>query len=443
MQLKVNKVNYFIIDTMYRPRLLPLTFAFLLASSPAQGEALEDVLRHVNATHPALQAEQAGVEASREGINEAYGGYYPSATTEFSHGKQDIKFNTLPSNSQDITTKNLTVVQPVFNGGETVARVGAAKARLGAAAARFRQVQQEVLLNAVTAYVGIKEKAEMLALAESNAESLESLLQATRKQFKASEVTVTDVSQSEARLARATAERHDAEAAFLDARASYLREVGKEPLVDDFPPLPPETPRSVEDLEEALADNPAVAEAEANEKAADFTIDERFAAILPDVALEGQVNDVEGSTLPTVFTRKDRSLVMRVTVPLYQSGAEYARLREAKHAYQQARSRKEDVSRGTREGVLREWNNYQAAGKAVGEYNAALTAADKALNSVRIEQEAGTRTVVDVLNEQDSRHVAQVGLLRAEARHRLGAYRLLAALGMLDRALAAGGPAAP
>src|SRR5512132_2387945 len=85
-------------------------------------------------------------------------------------------------------------------------RSAAPKTRCGPRA-RLESTEQSVLLNAATAYSDVYRDQAVLELNIRNEQRLARQLEATRDRFQVGEVTRTDVSQAEARLARATAER--------------------------------------------------------------------------------------------------------------------------------------------------------------------------------------------------------------------------------------------
>jgi outer membrane protein len=402
----------------------------------AHADDFTDMLVDVNQNHPVLKAEREQLAATKQGVYQAYAGFMPSANAEYARGRQRIQYNQLTPEYQRMDTKQLVVTQPIFNGGGTVAQIGGAEARLAGEEARFKQVQQEVLLSATTAYVDVVEKQRVLATVRENIQALTQHLEATRIQFAAGELTVTDVAQSEARLARAHAELQDAEAAMADAHAAYIRETGVEPTADKFPQLPEMLPESEEALRAEQAAHPAVIEAKQNEEVADYAIDERVAALLPNVRLEGQLSALKGSRQPSVDYTNDRSVMMRVSIPLFQSGAEYSRIVEAQHQYQRSKNQTDDITRNTLKTALREWHNYQAAGEAMLEHAKAVAAGKTVLESVQKERMVGTRTVLDILNAQDELQAAQINLIRAQSRHVLSAYRLLASQGKLESVLA-------
>src|SRR3546814_5079034 len=84
-------------------------------------------------------------------------------------------------------------------------------------------------------------------------------LQATRDRFEVGEVTRTDVSQAESRLALAIADRVQAEGNLEISRANYQQIIGKPPEDLEWPPSPPGIPES-QDVATTVArqDNPTV-----------------------------------------------------------------------------------------------------------------------------------------------------------------------------------------
>ena len=394
-------------------------------------EMLQDVLHN----HPAVQAEEAALEATREGASEAASGFFPSVVAGYDKGRRKVRYNQLSPQYEDVNNKEIVVTQPIFNGGETIAQMGAADARSQAGEARLRLTKQQVLFNAIRAYVDVVEKQEVLQLVQENMDVLTLHLEGAKTQFSEGDLTITDIAQSKARLARANAELHDVSAALASAYATYKREVGQDPAVVHLPPLPEGVPQSKEAVLALLDVHPAIIEAQQHEQAAEHTVDTRFAALLPDVTLQGLMRDQETSSTPSINSADDRSLMLQVSVPLYQSGAEYARLRQARHQRTQAHSQVVDVSRSVRERMLRGWHDFQAAGDVIESHQQAMAAAEEALRAVRIEQVEGTRTVQDVLNLQEEYYTNRINLTRAEARHVAAAYRLLAVMGVLDRAM--------
>ncbi len=84
----------------------------------------------------------------------------------------------------------LTVNQPLFRGGRTWAEVGRAKSQVRAGLAQLTNVEEGVLLDAVTAYMDVVRDAATLKLAARTAlPCCRKQLDATQNQFKVGELT--------------------------------------------------------------------------------------------------------------------------------------------------------------------------------------------------------------------------------------------------------------
>ncbi len=95
-----------------------------------------------------------------------------------------------------------TAVQPIFRGFQTTNAVNAAEATDRAGRETLRQVEQQVLLDAVTAFGDVVNGLAIVRLNENNLHFLDSELKATQDRFNVGEVTKTDVAQAQARLAQ-------------------------------------------------------------------------------------------------------------------------------------------------------------------------------------------------------------------------------------------------
>lgn len=413
---------------------LSLFASTALMALPVWAGDFSDTIAYAYATHPDLKAAEENLEAVRDTVWEAHGGYQPTITANYERGRKRFQFDGADQKYVNTMNKQLTVSQPVFRGGGTVAQIRTARAQTRAEEARFFGVGQEVLLNAITAYARVFEAEKVLQINRDNVDRLEQHMDATRTRRKANDLTVTDVALSEARLSRAESNLRDAEGNYDSARAVFFREIGRLPDVTELPPVPASLPDSEEKVAELAKHHPNMTIAKEQENAADSTIDARFSTLLPSVTLLGKMEDQEGiSTLSTSLTNlREDSLTLRVSIPLYQSGAEYARLSQSRHRYRKARNDTFDTIRDTRKNAVNTWHDYTAAKGSVESNRRAFDAAERAFSGIQEEYKYGARTVLDVLDTQQELFAAQQGLVRAQTREVIEAYRLLAAIGRLD-----------
>jgi outer membrane protein len=204
--------------------------------------------------------------------------------------------------------------------------------------------------------------------------------------------------------------------------------------VTDLPPLPPYIPGDRTEVESQAARHPELLVAQREEKAANHAIDTRIATLLPKVSLEGSLEDRNGLTQinPVANSIREDALFLRVSIPIFQSGAEYARIREARHQFARAHQLTADATLSTKANALKAWADFQAAKLLLTSSQMANNAAAKALSGIQKEYDYGTRTTFDILDTQQEYYASRTDLIHARTEYILSAYRLLAAVGMLN-----------
>src|SRR5689334_13281018 len=136
--------------------------AGLLAAVRAEAGPLEDTLALAYAESPRLAAGRAALRAADEGVPLALAGKRPTATMRSSIGL-DAENSSRGSELLAPKRQSLDVSQPLYTGGATRAAVAEADAQVLAERARLTALEQTVLLDAITAYVGVARDQAVLA----------------------------------------------------------------------------------------------------------------------------------------------------------------------------------------------------------------------------------------------------------------------------------------
>jgi outer membrane protein len=128
------------------------------------------------------------------------------------------------------------------------------------------------------------------------------------------------------------------------------------------------------------------------------------------------------------------SIAAQLYVPIYQGGAEYAGIRQAKDALGQARLQADLQRDLVRSSVVSNWSQLESARSVIQSSKAAVTAAEIALDGVRQEAEVGQRTTFDILLQQQILLNARVGLVIAQRDRVVASYAVMASIGRLSAA---------
>ncbi len=431
------------------PALAVSAAALMLALGVLQGpvaeaQSLQQALTQAYQTNPQLDAARATLRATDEEVARANSGYRPvvSGNATSSWTRTDSQpLSTAAGGELHPRNFGVTISQPLFRGFSTLSQVRIAEANVRAGRETLRNVEQNVLLTAATAYLDVVRDQAIVRLRENNVRVLSNQLKATQDQFAVGEVTRTDVAQSEARRAASVADLEVARGNLRSNQAVYERIIGSPPArLLDAPEPTRLLPKSLADAQAvALRENPLIVNALYLEQAARYTVDQIRGELLPQVTLNASYTRAY-DTSRTVDQSDARTIGTTMTVPIYSNGSIEARVRQAKHTHvsriqsiEQART--EQISL-----VVGAWARYQAA-KAQGQSTAAQVRANQtALTGVREEYRVGQRTLLDVLNAEQEFLNAQVSEVTARRDATVQAYTLLQSVGRLSAAeMALGG----
>ena len=401
-----------------------------------RAESLHGALAGAYKYNPRLEAERAKLRADDEEVPRAKSGYRPRLNATADVGATSERVN--PKGGRASRTRSnpsgfgVTLDQNLFDGFQTTNNVNAAEAFVRAERASLHRVEQEVLAEAVIAYMDVVRDEAIVRLRENNVRVLTSDLRATQDRFNAGEVTRTDVAQSRARRADAVSDLDLARANLQTSRASYERIIGRPPSRLSKPPVPERfLPKSLAEAKDiAVNQNPRVIRALYREQEARYNVETIFGELLPQLSVSGGYQKrFQSST--GINDRDDLSVVGLLNVPLYQGGEVKARVRQAKHTHVQRIQEVAQERTEVRELAIAAWAELRARRAKLRSDKTSVEANQIALTGVREEEKVGQRTLLDVLNAEQELLNSQVTLVETERDLVVSAYALLVATGRL------------
>ncbi|NYZ12077.1 TolC family outer membrane protein [Azospirillum sp. RWY-5-1] len=416
---------------------LVLGAAALVPVGGASAQTLEQALAQAYQTNPSLAAQRARLRAVDESVPQALAGYRPTArvTAGVTRSAGNSTAPGIESGSQNnAKAVSGSLSQPLYDATVTPA-VRRAESLVQAQRATLLASEQQVLLNAATAYLDVVQNQAVLALSVNNEQVLRRQLDASRDRFRVGEYTRTDVAQSESRLAGAVASRIQADGTLQASRATYERVVGARPGELKAPRPKFRLPSNLDDLVElARANNPNVLSASFNEAAQRHTIDQQYGRLLPSASLglsASRTYDPGRSSGIDLDRTDSLQITAQVVIPLYQAGLPESLTREAKQTANQYRIQIDDTRQQVTESAVSAWQSLQTARANVESFQSQINASRIALEGVRQEAQVGSRTVLDVLDQEQELLNARVNLVRAQRNEQVAAFTILSAIGQL------------
>ena len=403
--------------------------------SPARAQSLSEVLSTTYNGNPDLLAQRALLRQTDETLAQAVANWRPKVSLSVEYNK--IEIDSIPvARAPTYFTLNgrttlLSITQPIFRGGKTVADTKTAQANIQAQRALLQDTEQTVLLQAVTVYADLLRDVGIVDVRKNNVRVLVQQLDATRERFRVGELTITDVSQAEARLEQAKADLVLAEAQVRIDQAAFQRVVGMRPGTLGELALIGALPASEdESIGLAMDYGPRAVSAQHRITAASYGVNSAVATLLPQVNVVGFMQYQQDLQVPN-DQYYQYGVRVQATVPIYQNGSEWSAIRQAKELVGQRRNELDSARRLAAQTVISAWRNLDSARSRVTSFTAQVKANDVALNGVRQEALVGSRTTLDVLNAEQELLNSQVSLISARHDVQVNYYGVLSGIGRL------------
>lgn len=412
-----------------------------LSNSATQNESPETLASAIASAYernPGLQARRAGSRAVDEGIRQAEAAFGPTLSISGTYEYRHDRFH--PSTVSPIDRSGFTsayaadVNQPLFTSGLLSARLKSAQIRSAAGRHTLRAGEMDLLASVVVAYVSVLRDGDLVEIARQNVRLLQSQQQQTSERLRFRDATATDLAQTDTRLQNALGQLELATGNLEASRDTYRNLVGHYPRgpLAPLPPLP-DLPPSIEDAySSSEVNNPEYRISLLNEEDALAELAAARAEAGPVISLVGEVGRTPLTPYDDTIRRVGASAGVRLSMPLYTSGFNSSRVRQATARYERDAFLVEQTRRDVRQALSQDWGLLDKNRRALPLYRAAVESAADAVRGARRQELAGQLTALDVL--EAARDLLQSN--QAAAQTLAASYilhvRLLRDIGVLD-----------
>ncbi len=405
----------------------------IVAAGAVSADTLRQALTKAYNNSGLLEQNRAVLRAADEDVAQAAATLRPvfnwRAGITHNFGRSLSQTGELVNTDSTSRSLALSAEMTIYDGGSNKLAMEAAKESVLATRQSLISIEQNVLLDAVQAYMDVRRETETVALRQNNLRVIQEELRAAQDRFDVGEVTKTDVALAEARLASSLAQLEAAKGALQQAKARYKQAVGVNANGLSTPPGLPQLPTSVAVAQSvAVRNHPAMRQIQHTIKAADLNIARAKTASGPTATIGGSYGIA--STNNSKATEPG-SISLNIRSPIYTGGNIPSMIRkaqaqkEAQVANLHVSKRQIEQATATSYALL---DMARASRKATEEQ---IRASQVAFNGTKEEATLGARTTLDVLNAEQDLLDAKASLISALANEQVAAYRLLAQLGQL------------
>lgn len=419
---------------------------FTLGSAPVLALDLLKSYRLSLEQDAGYQASRAETAASRELVPQARAQLLPNLSSNLSRSKNQTNSETpgflgaRNSSSYEYLSSSyaLTLRQPLYR-KYNFAQYQQAQSQVESAEAVLDKSLQDMLVRLCGAYFEALMAQDQLSLVLAAKDAYAGQLQAAKRTFEAGQGTRTDIDDAQARYDMALAQELEASQNVGHTRRQ-LQVIINQPVdslarlkperMQLMPPLPASPEEWIARGEEINADLRAM---RANIASANQELEKARAGHMPTVDLLVQRSRSLSENQVTINQFYLTSQVgLQVNIPIYAGGYISSQIRQALanlEKYQQqyeARRREIDLQ------IRKEFQNVAEGVLKVKAQEQAERSSDQALYSNQKGYQAGTRTLIDILNAQQQRMNVRRDLAQARYQYLMARVRLQGLVGSLD-----------
>ena len=421
-------------------KLIAKSLAMLLAGSASAALAqssgvitLEEAVKVAVNSNPEIAQAQYNTEAIQFERKQAQGLYAPRVDLDASAGIRHLdNVSRRGLNIADETLYPRSVGAQAewvaLDFGRRRGELMRQSARVDGASLRVVERSEFIALQVSRQYLDLLLQQRILAASQDNVAFHQTLVGDLTTGVNQGSISIADQQQAEERLQAALVRQTEAEQGVAEAQISLRRLSGLDITQAKLPgTLVEQMPASIDEaVGLARTNNPLVREAEADVDAAHGLADSAKGDLYPRVGV--QVNgryggDIDGFRGETKDVQANAFLRWNV----FDGGINRAKYQEMVRRASQARYRLYDVSRQAEEDVRKAWTSLQTQTVITGQLDKQSRVSDDLLLSYRSQFNVGRRSLLDVLDAQNTRYNVQVRLESARFSQMFARYQTLAA----------------
>ena len=428
------------IKTIY---LIPILL-FIILSAPttviAGATTLYQSVEKALSTNPQLKALAQNSQASQHDLKQSRGGYLPSVDLSLGYGLEQHSDDVTRESGADPSDSDwdprgdadLKLTQLIYDGGETGSQVSIQKALLDSANYQLQAGTQAIALEAVTAHLNVFLQRELVALAEKNVKVHRDIYQSLAEREKAGAGSISDVTQVQARLARAESTLYLSKAELSQAMANYSRVVGSRPGELAGAGVPETLPQTLEEAQQQMEqNNPELLALDAEIVEADSRLTLARSNYMPkiDLELSSRYNDqLEGDS----SWQNTNAALLLLRWNLFRGGQDKEGVNSALSRKYQSRSNRSAKLVELTEATSTVWANYLALQRQKVAFRDAVKYSRKTFDAYLKQFSVSRRSLLDVLIVENDGFQSAVQLATVRTNETIAAYRILALMGALQ-----------
>ena len=390
---------------------------FIFLASNLNALNIDEAIKSTILNNPKVKIAIEKLTESKELMSYAYGSKKPTLTSTISgtYANADKNTSTASTTPETLTDKyQLTVSQNLYDAGYNELEIARSKILFNDEVIQFKITLQNLILEAIEGYLTVINYEKYLEANQKNYDSVLKAFEETKTRFDIGSATLYDLQNAEASFAIASSNLFAAEQNVQISNKSFKRVVGLQAI----------------NLEDQLNINNLVNLSNTIETAMDQNlnlllaindIENKKILLLKEKKSKKPNLDISGTAEYSDSGRVDSgtkltqgSVALTLTIPLYQKDQDNSNIRKYYSQILQSEIYLEDFREDILILIYNTYKDLQISESNMSSNQIVIQSIETSLNSLNEEYNIGTKTITDLVNEEEKLLNANVNYLNSK-----------------------------
>ena len=400
---------------------------FIFLSSNLNALNIDEAIKSTILNNPKVKIAIEKLTESKELMSYAYGSKKPTLTSTISgtYANADKNTSTASTTPETLTDKyQLTLSQNLYDAGYNELEIARSKILFNDEVIQFKITLQSLILEAIEGYLTVINYEKSLEANQKNYDSVSKAFEETKTRFDLGSATLYDLQNAEASFAIASSNLFAAEQNVQISNKSFKRVVGLQAI----------------NLEDQLNINNLVNLSNTIETAMDQNlnlllaksdIENKKILLLKEKKSKKPSLDISGTAEYSDSGRFDSgteltqgSVALTLTIPLYQKDQDNSNIRKYHSQILQSEIYLEDFREDILILIYNTYKDLQISESNMSSNQIVIQSIETSLNSLNEEYNIGTKTITDLVNEEEKLLNANVNYLNSKKNYLTNYFKL-------------------
>ena len=400
---------------------------FIFLASNLNALNIDEAIKSTILNNPKVKIAIEKLTESKELMSYAYGSKKPTLTSTISgtYANADKNTSTASTTPETLTDKyQLTLSQNLYDAGYNELEIARSKILFNDEVIQFKITLQNLILEAIEGYLTVINYEKSLEANQKNYDSVSKAFEETKTRFDLGSATLYDLQNAEASFAIASSNLFAAEQNVQISNKSFKRVVGLQAI----------------NLEDQLNINNLVNLSNTIETAMDQNlnlllaksdIENKKILLLKEKKSKKPSLDISGTAEYSDSGRVDSgteltqgSVALTLTIPLYQKDQDNSNIRKYHSQILQSEIYLEDFREGIQIQIYNTYKDFKISESNMSTNQIVIQSIETSLNSLNEEYNIGTKTITDLVNEEEKLLNANVNYLNSKKNYLTNYFKL-------------------